>query len=112
MAAFDVCFFDAFAPAQQPELWEVEIFERLLPCMNPGAVLATYCAKGQVRRNMERAGWKVERHPGPPGKREMLVACNVPVTRMECAVLRPGLEPGTNPHPRGTRTVPRWIGRM
>ena len=79
--SFDVCFFDAFAPAQQPELWEVEIFERLLPCMNPGAVLATYCAKGQVRRNMERAGWKVERHPGPPGKREMLVACNVPVSR-------------------------------
>ena len=79
--AFDVCFFDAFAPTQQPELWEVEIFERLLPGMNPGAVLATYCAKGQVRRNMERAGWKVERHPGPPGKREMLVACNVPVTR-------------------------------
>ena len=79
--SFDVCFFDAFAPAQQPELWEVEIFERLLLRMNPGAVLATYCAKGQVRRNMERAGWKVERHPGPPGKREMLVACNVPVAR-------------------------------
>ena len=79
--AFDVCFYDAFAPTQQPELWEVEIFEGLLPCMNPGAVLATYCAKGQVRRNMERAGWKVERHPGPPGKREMLVACNVPVSQ-------------------------------
>ena len=79
--AFDVCFYDAFAPTQQPELWEVEIFERLLPYMNPGAVLATYCAKGQVRRNMERAGWKVERHQGPPGKREMLVACNVPASR-------------------------------
>jgi len=79
--AFDVCFYDAFAPTQQPELWEIEIFESLLRSMNPGAVLATYCAKGQVRRNMERAGWQVERHPGPPGKREMLVACNVPVSR-------------------------------
>lgn len=79
--AFDVCFFDAFAPTQQPELWEVDIFESLLMRMNPGAVLVTYCAKGQVRRNMERAGWKVERYPGPPGKREMLVACHVPVYR-------------------------------
>lgn len=79
--AFDVCFYDAFAPTQQPELWEVGIFESLLRSMKPGAVLATYCAKGQVRRNMERAGWQVERHPGPPGKREMLVACNVPVSR-------------------------------
>lgn len=77
---FDVCFFDAFAPTQQPELWEAPIFESLLQRMNPGAVLATYCAKGQVRRNMEGAGWKVERHPGPPGKREMLVASNVPVS--------------------------------
>jgi len=78
---FDVCFFDAFAPAQQPELWQIGIFESLLSWMNPGAVLATYCAKGQVRRNMERAGWKAERYPGPPGKREMLVARSIPVSR-------------------------------
>lgn len=79
--AFDVCFFDAFAPAQQPELWSVEVFESVLSAMRPGGILATYCAKGQVRRNLEAAGWKVERHPGPPGKREMLVGRHVPVTR-------------------------------
>ena len=78
---FDVCFFDAFAPAQQPELWSVEVFEAVLAVMRPCGMLATYCAKGQVRRNLEAAGWKVERRPGPPGKREMLVGQHVPVTR-------------------------------
>lgn len=78
---FDVCFFDAFAPAQQPEMWTVEVFQSALARMRPGGLLSTYCAKGQVRRNLEAAGWKVERHPGPPGKREMLVARNVPVSR-------------------------------
>lgn len=78
---FDVCFFDAFAPAQQPEMWSVEVFQSVLARMQPGGLLSTYCAKGQVRRNLEAAGWKVERHPGPPGKREMLVARHVPVSR-------------------------------
>lgn len=78
---FDVCFFDAFAPAQQPEMWSVEVFQSILARMHPAGRLSTYCAKGQVRRDLEAAGWKVERHPGPPGKREMLVALNVPVSR-------------------------------
>ena len=78
---FDVCFFDAFAPAQQPELWSVTVFEKVLAAMRTGGLLTTYCAKGQVRRNLEAAGWKVERHPGPPGKREMLVGQHVPVSR-------------------------------
>ena len=78
---FDVCFFDAFAPAQQPELWSVAVFEKVLAAMRTGGLLTTYCAKGQVRRNLEAAGWKVERHPGPPGKREMLVGQHVPVSR-------------------------------
>ena len=95
-----MCFYDAFAPTQQPELWEVGIFESLLRSMKPGAVLATYCAKGQVRRNMERAGWQVERHPGPPGKREMLVACNVPVSRWNVRCYALILNPSTYPHSR------------
>jgi len=36
--------------------------------------LVTYCAKGQVRRDMQAAGFTVERLEGPPGKREMLRA--------------------------------------
>jgi tRNA U34 5-methylaminomethyl-2-thiouridine-forming methyltransferase MnmC len=71
---YDLVFFDAFAPRVQPELWTKEIFEKLFAAMKPGGILVTYCAKGEVRRNMIAAGFTVERIPGPPGKREMLRA--------------------------------------
>jgi tRNA U34 5-methylaminomethyl-2-thiouridine-forming methyltransferase MnmC len=67
-------FYDAFAPRVQPELWTAEIFLKLFSLLNPGGILVTYCAKGEVRRNMIAAGFSVEKLPGPPGKREMLRA--------------------------------------
>ncbi len=72
--SFDLVFFDAFAPRVQPELWTEEVFAKLFRAMKPGGILVTYCAKGDVRRNMIKAGFTVERLPGPPGKREMLRA--------------------------------------
>lgn len=71
---FDLVYFDAFAPNKQAELWEISIFQRMFELMNENGILVTYCAKGQVRRNMQAAGFLVERLPGPPGKREMLRA--------------------------------------
>ncbi|MBN1820834.1 MAG: tRNA (5-methylaminomethyl-2-thiouridine)(34)-methyltransferase MnmD [Prolixibacteraceae bacterium] len=69
---FDVVYFDAFAPDVQPALWQPEIFSRLFEKCNKKAVLTTYSAKGSVRRTMISAGFKVEKLPGPPGKKEML----------------------------------------
>lgn len=71
---YDVVYFDAFGPEVQPELWTAEIFSAISDMMNPGAILATYSAKGQVGRNMRQAGLTIERMPGPPGKREIIVA--------------------------------------
>ncbi len=71
---YDIIFFDAFAPGVQPELWTTEIFDKLYRQMCKNAVLVTYCAKGDVRRNLLQVGFMVERLPGPPGKREMLRA--------------------------------------
>lgn len=71
---FDVVFYDAFAPHAQPELWEPWVWEKLFGMMNNNGILVTYCAKGQVRRDMQAVGFEVERLPGPPGKREMLRA--------------------------------------
>lgn len=69
---FDLVYFDAFSPATAPELWTQEIFALLRNCVNPGAILVTYSAKGSVRRALQAAGFVTERLPGPPGKREML----------------------------------------
>ncbi|NBC83789.1 MAG: tRNA (5-methylaminomethyl-2-thiouridine)(34)-methyltransferase MnmD [Bacteroidetes bacterium] len=69
-----VIYFDAFAPEKQPELWTHEVFLRMYDFLMPNGLLTTYCAKGNVRRTMENVGFRVERLPGPPGKREMLRA--------------------------------------
>ncbi|NLE32871.1 MAG: tRNA (5-methylaminomethyl-2-thiouridine)(34)-methyltransferase MnmD [Bacteroidales bacterium] len=71
---YDLVYFDAFAPDIQPELWEEALFRRLYDVMHAGGILVTYCAKGEVRRRLQRAGFITERLPGPPGKREMLRA--------------------------------------
>jgi tRNA U34 5-methylaminomethyl-2-thiouridine-forming methyltransferase MnmC len=71
---YDVVYYDAFAPDKQPDIWPSEIFGKVFSAMNPGGILTTYCAKGNIRRMMQHAGFTVERIPGPPGKREMLRA--------------------------------------
>lgn len=71
---FDLIYFDAFGARVQPELWTETIFSIMFQALKPGGVLVTYSAKGSVRRTMQAVGFKVERLPGPPGKREMLRA--------------------------------------
>lgn len=68
---YDLVYFDAFAPEKQPELWTAAVFATLYAAAAPGAVLVSYCAQGQFRRNLRAAGWLTEKLPGPPGKREM-----------------------------------------
>ena len=74
----DVVYFDAFAPEKQPELWEEDFLQRLFKALSPGAVLTTYCAKGEVRRRLQRAGFGIERLPGPPGGKREILRATVP----------------------------------
>ncbi|MEN8226130.1 MAG: tRNA (5-methylaminomethyl-2-thiouridine)(34)-methyltransferase MnmD [Bacteroidota bacterium] len=69
---YKLIYFDAFGPDVQAEMWTEEIFKLIYRICAPGAVLVTYSAKGSVRRAMQAAGFKVERIPGPKGKREMM----------------------------------------
>lgn len=69
---FDIIYFDAFGPRVQPEMWTIDIFKKLFESMDDKGVFVTYCAKGQVRRDLIEVGFQVEKIPGPPGKREML----------------------------------------
>lgn len=71
---FDVVYYDAFAPSSQPELWTIQAFEKIYRSMTKPSVLTTYCAKGQVKRDLKTVGFVVESIPGPPGKREMIRA--------------------------------------
>lgn len=71
---FDLVYFDAFGARVQPELWTEELFGKIYKSMKKDAVFTTYSAKGSVRRALISVGFQVEKKPGPPGKREMLVA--------------------------------------
>lgn len=71
---FDLIYFDAFGARVQPELWTEELFEKLYKSLKNQGILTTYSAKGSVRRALISVGFQVEKKPGPPGKREMLVA--------------------------------------
>lgn len=69
---FDLVFYDAFAPSKQAEMWDLELLRKLVAMMCPGAVLVTYCARGQFKRDLAALGFVVETLPGPPGKKEMV----------------------------------------
>ncbi|MGB0806295.1 MAG: tRNA (5-methylaminomethyl-2-thiouridine)(34)-methyltransferase MnmD [Salibacteraceae bacterium] len=71
---FDIVFYDAFGPDKQPHLWTPQIFKKLFELLDDNGILVTYSAKGQVRRDLQSVGFRVERIQGPPGKREMLRA--------------------------------------
>ena len=69
---FDAWFLDGFAPSRNPEMWSPELIRAVCDRTAPGGSFATYAAAGFVRRNLQAAGFEVERRPGFAGKREML----------------------------------------
>jgi tRNA U34 5-methylaminomethyl-2-thiouridine-forming methyltransferase MnmC len=71
---YDIIYFDAFAPNKQPEMWELPILTKVVASLNEGGIFVTYCAKGQLKRDLKSLGLHVESLPGPPGKKEMVRA--------------------------------------
>ncbi len=71
LKGYDVVYFDAFAPDKQPEVWDAAVFEKIYQHLSPGGNLTTYSVKGEIRRRLQRAGFIVEKLPGPSDKREI-----------------------------------------
>ena len=69
---FDLVYFDAFSPEVQPELWTKEVFKPIYQSMKKNSILLTYCTKGSVKKILIEIGFKIEKLPGPEGKREIL----------------------------------------
>jgi tRNA U34 5-methylaminomethyl-2-thiouridine-forming methyltransferase MnmC len=68
----DAWFLDGFAPARNPEMWELALMRSVHDRTVPGGTFATYAAAGRVRRALQAAGFEVVRLPGFGRKREML----------------------------------------
>lgn len=75
---FDLIYYDAFAPSRQPELWSRDVLKKITDLLAPNGIWVTYCAKGQVKRDLASLGLTVETLPGPPGKKEMTRATRKP----------------------------------
>jgi len=70
-SSVDLIFFDAFGPKVQKEVWTIDVLKKMHDMLKPNGILVTYCAMGQMKRDLKSLGFKVEGLPGPPGKREM-----------------------------------------
>jgi tRNA U34 5-methylaminomethyl-2-thiouridine-forming methyltransferase MnmC len=70
----DIIYFDAFAAIHQPEMWNEEAIGHTISFLKPGGVFVTYAITGNLKRMLKSMGFKVEKAPGAPGKREMLRA--------------------------------------
>ena len=74
---YHIIYFDAFAPSKQPEMWEIGILEKVVGLLKPKGILVTYCAKGQLKRDLRDLNCDVETLDGPPGKKEMVRATKI-----------------------------------
>lgn len=74
---FDLIYFDAFGFRLQPELWSLEIFQKMYKAIKTDGVLVTYACRGSIKQAMLECGFKVEKLPGAPGKREMIRATKI-----------------------------------
>ncbi|MCR8560738.1 tRNA (5-methylaminomethyl-2-thiouridine)(34)-methyltransferase MnmD [Mucilaginibacter sp. BJC16-A38] len=71
---YDIIYFDAFAVAYQPEMWDEIAMAHTIQFLKPGGVFVTYAITGNLKRALKALGCMVEKAPGAPGKREMLRA--------------------------------------
>jgi len=55
----DAIFFDPFSPRRCPQLWTIEFFTLVAPCLAPNGRLATYSRAASVRSTMQAVGLSI-----------------------------------------------------
>lgn len=68
----DAWYLDGFSPQLNADMWSPELMSAVYAHTAPGGTFASYTAAGRVRRNLEAAGFKVNRVPGFARKRHMI----------------------------------------
>jgi len=68
---FNVCYFDAFAPNHQDDIWSEKNFKKIHDSLLEGGILTTYCAQSVFKKTLRAAGFFVEKRQGPKWKKEM-----------------------------------------
>lgn len=68
----DAWYLDGFAPAKNETMWSDVLMQAVADHTAAGGSFATYTAAGWVRRNLQAAGFSVEKIAGHGTKREMI----------------------------------------
>ncbi len=68
----DAWYLDGFAPSRNPLMWSAELMQEVYSHTKAGGTFTTYTSAGWVKRNLQSAGFEVEKLPGFAAKREML----------------------------------------
>jgi len=68
----DAWYLDGFAPTKNPEMWSLQLFKALRDKSSFTATLSTFTSAGFVKRNLEDAGFYVQKFRGYGRKKEML----------------------------------------
>jgi len=70
--AVDAWYLDGFTPSKNASMWTAGLLDAVAANSRASATFATYTAAGEVRRNLQSAGFRVDRVKGYGNKREML----------------------------------------
>lgn len=74
VARVDAWYLDGFAPARNPDMWQLPVLQGIARLCHADATLATFTAASDVRRTLQTAGFVVTKCPGFGTKRDMLTA--------------------------------------
>ncbi len=78
-AKADAWYLDGFSPSKNPSMWSLELMKEVFLHTAKNGTFATYTSAGWVRRNLQSAGFDVERVPGHGNKRHMSIGSRTSV---------------------------------
>ncbi len=71
---YHLVYYDAFGPSKQAEMWTISSIEKIASGIVKNGILVTYSTCGEMKRTLRNLNFKIEKLPGPKGKREVLKA--------------------------------------
>ncbi|MEM6938255.1 MAG: FAD-dependent 5-carboxymethylaminomethyl-2-thiouridine(34) oxidoreductase MnmC, partial [Pseudomonadota bacterium] len=72
-AVVDSWFLDGFSPSRNPQMWRLEVLAQVARLTATDGRLATFTTATQVREDLARVGFSLNRAPGFGSKRERLM---------------------------------------
>ncbi|MDD9910033.1 MAG: tRNA (5-methylaminomethyl-2-thiouridine)(34)-methyltransferase MnmD [Ahrensia sp.] len=71
-AAANAWYLDGFSPDRNADMWSQQLMQKVACKTVAAGTVASYTAAGWVRRNLQSAGFTIEKRPGFGRKRDMI----------------------------------------